>query len=69
MQLAASDGSKSAMAQYRAAIILKEVELSLSITELAVRRTDAIARNAVDAISSSTRNKAKEEEYKAQHKK
>ncbi|MDB5970935.1 MAG: hypothetical protein JWQ90_3385 [Hydrocarboniphaga sp.] len=65
---AATPDGKSAMAQYRAAI-LKEVELTLSITELAVRRTDAIARNAVDAISSSTRNKAKEEEYKAQHKK
>jgi len=65
---AATPDGRAAMAQYRAAI-LKEVELSLSITELAVRRTDAIARNAVDSISSSTRNKAKEEEYKAQHKK
>ena len=54
------------MAQYRAAI-LKEIELTLSVTELAVRRTDAIARNDVDAISSSTRNKAKEEEYKKAH--
>lgn len=70
---AAGDGSKAAtpdgraaMAAYRAAI-LKEVELTLSITELAVRRSDAIARNDVDSISSSTRNRAKEEEYKKTH--
>lgn len=63
---AATPDGRAAMAQYRAAI-LKEVELTLSITELAVRRTDAIARNDVDAISSSTRNKAKEAEYKKTH--
>jgi hypothetical protein len=63
---AATPDGRAAMAQYRAAI-LKEVEATLSITELAVRRTDAIARNDVDSISSSTRNKAKEEEYKKAH--
>lgn len=63
---AATPDGRAAMAAYRAAI-LKEVELSLSITELAVRRSDAIARNDVDSISSSTRNKAKEEEYKKTH--
>ena len=55
---AATPDGKSALAQYRAAM-LKEIELTLSVTELAVRRTDAIARNAVDAISSATRLAAK----------
>lgn len=55
---AATLDGKSALAQYRAAM-LKEIELTLSVTELAVRRTDAIARNAVDAISSATRLAAK----------
>ncbi|MGQ0620768.1 MAG: hypothetical protein ACT4QA_12745 [Panacagrimonas sp.] len=44
---------KSGVAQYRAAM-LKEVETTLSVTELAVRRIDALERGDVDAVSKST---------------
>lgn len=41
------------IARYRAAM-LREVELMLSVTEMAVRRIDAIERGDVDAVSAST---------------
>lgn len=50
---ATTAAGKAGVAQYRAAM-LKEVELTLSVTELAVRRIDAMERGDVDAVSKST---------------
>lgn len=50
---ATTAAGKSGVAQYRAAM-LREVELALSVTELAVRRFDSIERGDVDAVSKST---------------
>lgn len=45
--------TQPAIARYRAAM-LREVDLMLSVTEMAVRRIDAIERGDVDAVSAST---------------
>jgi hypothetical protein len=50
---ASTAAGKSGLAQYRAAM-LREVELALSVTELAVNRYAAIERGDVDAVSKST---------------
>ncbi len=55
---AKTPAGKSAIAQYRAAM-LKEVDALLSLTELAVKRSDAIASNKIDAVSSPSRSKPK----------
>ena len=46
---------RSVIARYRAAM-LREIEVALSVTELAVRRAWAIQTGQVDAISSASRN-------------
>lgn len=50
---ALTPAGKSAIAQYRAAL-LKEVEVALSVTELALKRAFAIETADVDAVSGST---------------
>jgi hypothetical protein len=60
MIAAAGDGARATSAQGRAAIasyraaMLREVELSLSVTELALKRANAIETVDVDAVSGST---------------
>lgn len=50
---ATSDAGRSGLAAYRAAM-LQEVEVALSVTELALRRAHAIQTVDVDAVSGST---------------
>lgn len=52
---ASSAAGRSAIARYRAAM-LKEIEVSLSVTELAVNRAYAIETGEYDALSSPTRS-------------
>lgn len=51
--LAVSPAARSALAGYRAAM-LREVEATLSVTELALKRANAIETADVDAVSGST---------------
>lgn len=55
---ATTPAGRSAIARYRAAM-LHEIEVALSVTELAVRRAWSIQTGQVDAISSATRNAKK----------
>jgi hypothetical protein len=55
--LATTSAGRAVIAQYRAAM-LKEIELALSITELALKRSYAIDSGQVDAVSSATRKAA-----------
>ena len=50
---ASTPAGKTAVARYRAAM-LREVELTLSVTELALKRTDAVERGDVDTVTAST---------------
>ncbi len=55
---ATTAAGKTAVADYRASL-LKEVEVTLSLTELSVKRAQAIASGKVDAVSGASKNKPK----------
>ena len=54
---ATTPAGRTAIADYRASM-LKEVEVALSLTELSVKRAEAIATGKIDATSGATKKKA-----------